>query len=150
MKRPEQPWFNDTLRDAKIHKRKCEKKWRKSQDDGDKSLFKKARNNLVHQLESSRHTFYTEKINACEGDLKKLFRIINNLTGKNQDTPLPPGHDMKTLATSVAEFFLQKVDRIQDDINKNCQAEGVQYLPEAGRVVLHQLTDFNILDKDDV
>ena len=150
VKRPEQPWFNDELRDAKISKRRCERKWRKSKDEADKWLFKKARNKLVHQLETSRNTFYTDKINACEGDTKKLFNIINDLTGKKQASPLPPGNDMKTLADSFAEFFLQKVDRIQDDIYQKCQAEGVCRLPEAGVAVSHRLSDFKVLEVDDV
>ena len=47
-------------------------------------------------------------------DTKKLYKIINNITGTKEDNPMPPGDSDMEIAQSFAEYFVEKIDKIRD------------------------------------
>ena len=59
-------------------------------------------------------------IKSSERDTKKLFKIINNATGKQQNNAIPEGKSYDTLAEEFANYFLEKIEKIrQQFININ-------------------------------
>ena len=46
-------------------------------------------------------------------NIKELFKIVNKLMGSNNDNPLPPGRTSEETAEDFAEFFLNKINKIQ-------------------------------------
>ena len=47
-------------------------------------------------------------------DTKKLYKIINNITGTKEDNPMPVGDSDTEIAQSFAEYFVEKIDKIRD------------------------------------
>ena len=56
-----------------------------------------------------------QKISDCNGDQKKLFKIVDPLLGKNKTTVLPEYSDPATLASTINTFFIDKIDEIRTE-----------------------------------
>ena len=49
-------------------------------------------------------------------DTKKLYNLVNNMTDRTKSNPMPPGRKDSELADEFADFFLDKIRRIRDDL----------------------------------
>ena len=47
-------------------------------------------------------------------DTKKLYKIINNITGTKEDNPMPLGDSDTEIAQGFVEYFVEKIDKIRD------------------------------------
>ena len=47
-------------------------------------------------------------------DTRKLYKIINNITGTKEDNPMPPGDSDTEIAQGFVEYFMEKIDKIRD------------------------------------
>ena len=52
---------------------------------------------------------------------KELSRIVNNLTGCNTQNPLQPGKSSQETAEGFAEFFSNKITKIQQSFTGTLQ-----------------------------
>lgn len=57
-----------------------------------------------------------ELILDCEGDSKKLFRVVNSLCKECSVNLLPPHTSPLQLADDFGDFFCSKISRIREDI----------------------------------
>jgi hypothetical protein len=62
--------------------------------------------------------FYTSKVEACT-DQKELFRTINNVMKRKTDSPLPDHDSSKQLANDFGHFFLDKINKIQQNFDSD-------------------------------
>ena len=60
--------------------------------------------------------FYKTALSDNKYDYIKVFNICNNLLGRNQDLPLQPSNSNKTLADEFNNFFIQKIEKIRQDL----------------------------------
>ena len=56
----------------------------------------------------------TMKIEECGSDSKKLFLLVNHLTGHKPEIPPPTRRSDKELANEFACFFLSKIVKIRE------------------------------------
>ena len=56
-----------------------------------------------------------QKISDCNGDQKKLFKIVDPLHRRNKTTVLPEYSDPATLASTINTFFIDKIDKIRTE-----------------------------------
>ena len=70
-------------------------------------MLKKAKTNAV-----SNH------IMECDRDIRKLYQIIYNMTGKHSINPLPDLDSNKELADKFAYFFINKITVIRNQLNE--------------------------------
>ena len=49
--------------------------------------------------------------------MKELYKIVNNILGHKNENPLPPGHSDKEQAELFADFVINKVQSIHDDLD---------------------------------
>ena len=56
-----------------------------------------------------------QKITDCNGDRKKLFKIVDPLLGRTKTTVLPEYSDPATLASTINTFFIDKIDKIRTE-----------------------------------
>ena len=54
----------------------------------------------------------------CDRDIKKLYQVIYNMTGKHSLNPLPISDNDKNLADDFASFFINKIRDIRDQLNE--------------------------------
>ena len=65
-------------------------------------------------IKYSKHQLICEKINESSKDAKKLYVLINHLSGCTQENPLPINKSNKILAEEFADFFINKIRTIRE------------------------------------
>ena len=121
--RPSQPWYNDNIRAEKQKVRQLERKWRASKLEGDRIAFKVQRQLYSDMLMGAVTQYYSELIDANKNDQKALFQIVKKLSDQKHDTPYPEGKSNKTLADDFSKFFINKIEKIRENLDKSPQLE---------------------------
>ena len=114
--RPQAPWYNVNITEAKRLRRQLERKWRSSKSLSDRIAFVnqcKAVNSLIYE---SKQVYYNDLIEENSTNSKLLFKIVNKLLQKNSDRQYPKKHNADSLANSFADYFATKIEKIQDEI----------------------------------
>ena len=57
-------------------------------------------------LKNAKQRYYSDPIEDCGGDTRKLFQIVRFLSNKPEENQLPPHNDPCKLADDFGEFFL--------------------------------------------
>ena len=73
--RPVVPWFTDELKKLKAQRRRCERKMLLSGCSHDKELYYKTRDKYSALLRKTKTSYYSDLIDKCSGNSKKLFRV---------------------------------------------------------------------------
>ena len=107
--RPKLPWFDSSLREAKRARRNAEEKWRRSRSDEDKAFFKLKRNEFIHKLNMAKQQYYSDKINECQGDQRKLFELIKSLSKAKEKIQYPVSASREKLANDFNDYFVAKL-----------------------------------------
>ena len=116
--RPKIPWFNDDIKQLKRKRRRLEKKALKTDLPGDWNNYHKVRNQYSALLKSARVNYYSNLIDQCAGDSRKLFRVVNSLSREPLETALPEYDDPTKLANEFGTFFLKKIEIIKENLDK--------------------------------
>ena len=61
-----------------------------------------------------RYKYVNEKFKNCDNDSKKLFSTLDEIIGKHKDTILPERKSNAMVANDMAEFFMNKIHKIND------------------------------------
>ena len=75
--------------------------------------FTRERNRYNKMLEYSKRHHLVTAINETGQDPKKLFKLLNNILGNNDENQLPKGTTDSRLAEEFADFFLEKINKIR-------------------------------------
>ena len=59
------------------------------------------------------------KVEECKGDTKKLYSLVRYLTGTKVQNPMPNSTGDKKLANDFADYFIEKIQKIWDDLDGN-------------------------------
>ena len=116
--RPKVPWFNDDIKQLKRQRRPLEKRAVKTDLSGDWNNYHKVRNRYSAFLKSARVNYYSNLIDQCAGDSRKLFRVVNSLCREPLETALPEHTDPTKLANEFDTFFLNKIEIIKENLGK--------------------------------
>lgn len=106
------PWFNNDLKQLKRDKRRAELKWTNSKLDKDFIIFKQLRSKYVLECNLVKSAYYSKEVQNCEGNQKKLYKLVSKLTTGNKSTPYPECTEEKELGKMFGDFFVDKIDRI--------------------------------------
>ena len=105
--RPRIPWFNDDIKQLKRKRRRLEKKALKTDLPGDWNNYHKVRNQYSALIKSAHVNYYSNLIDQCAGDSRKLFRVVNSLSREPLVTALPEHDDPTKLANEFGTFFVR-------------------------------------------
>ena len=94
--RPHAPWYNDTLRDAKREKRRCERKWKKSKLEVHKQKYKEQCRTFKTLLDKEKSSYHSDQV--ASANQKELFRVIGRLSKPPSDHVLPSHECPRELA----------------------------------------------------
>ena len=103
--RPKIPWFSDDLKKLKCKRRKLEQKMLRTRSACDMEAYRTVLDEYSSLLNENKRSYYADLIEGSAGDSKKLFRVINMLSKKNQPYLLPPHDDPLVLANQFGEYF---------------------------------------------
>lgn len=121
--RPNAPWYNESIKQAKQERRKAERKWAKSKLTIDKEILKQKQKSVNDICDKEKETYYNEKIKAAENDSKSLFRLSNLLLEKKNEKILPTHKSEKELASNFGKYFSDKIENVRTQLGKNEQSE---------------------------
>ena len=110
------PCFNNEVRDQKRRMRNQEKKWRKYKLESNWKAFKSERSKYRQMLREARRVKIAEKVNECDNNVKKLYNLVNHLMGGNLGFSFPDSISDEMLANQFADFFMEKIKRIRDNL----------------------------------
>lgn len=102
--RPRVPWLNEELKRVKSERGKQERKMVKTGNKCDRDAYGCVCNQYSALLKKAKGFYYTDLIDQCSGDTKKLFRVINSLCKGNRTNPLPLDTSPYQLANNFGDF----------------------------------------------
>ena len=113
------PWFNGETLQAKREKRQKENAWLRSRTDNSLLAYRTAKNRYNNMIRKSKIDYYRRKIFEAAKDAKKLYRLLNGLSGCSSDKRLPDGKSDNVLANEFLNFFKNKIDTISNSFTQN-------------------------------
>ncbi|KAK2561923.1 hypothetical protein P5673_015343 [Acropora cervicornis] len=116
--RPRVLCFSEELKRVKSKRRKQERKLLKTGTKCDRDAYRCVCNQYSALVKKAKGLHYTDLIDQCSGDSKKLFRILNLLCEGNQTNPLPPHTGPYQLANDLGDFFYKKIECIKKSIDR--------------------------------
>ena len=122
--RPNAPWYNENLRAMKREMRRLERRWRSTNLEIHKQLFKDQSKKYYLEIKLAKQTYHQQQFADC--DSKQLFKKFNKLCTPNV-TSLPTDSDDK-LAKRFSEFFSDKIQRIKKDLVNATGSDSSQFL----------------------
>ena len=118
--RTQAPWFNNDIKEAKVKKRKSERRWKKTALTIHKQVFSQniqSQNKLIQQAKVNYYQHLFVNIRSC----KEMFILKDELLGKQKKSPLP-SITASECSEQFSSFFCDKVCAIRDELE--------QYAPE--------------------
>ncbi len=103
---PSAPWLSDVLREHRAKLRAAERKWHKSKNSTDLSVYQSHLSSFSANVSTAKMTYYHNKINNCS-DSRALFKTFSSLLCP---PPTPP-------SSTLTAMTLQ----LSSQINKNHQ-----------------------------
>ena len=152
VERPRVPWFNEEIKDAKRKRRKAERKWRSSRHAADLDSFKYRRNVVTRLLNKARREFYSNFIDAHNGDQKKLFNTTMKLLNQSKTCDLPSVSNSSLCANSIGKFFYRKIADIRAQFDNDSQSVACEVSTTAAVTSndVPPLSNFEILTEENV
>lgn len=97
-------------------------------------------------------SFYNNKIDQCENDQRKLYRVLNNLTHEKSAHKLPSGSTYELLQ-SISGYFVLKIENICKDIltslpHHPCTSEEISAIVRSNQTI--QLSSFTPASENEV
>ncbi len=89
---PSNPWLSDVLREHRSKLRAAERKWQKSKDPSDLSIYPSLLSSFSAEVHTAKASYFHNKINSTF-DTRKLFKTFNSLLCP---PPPPPTTAQKT------------------------------------------------------
>ena len=136
--RPE--WMTEEIITLKRQVRQAERRYRKTKMKDHKEIYIELKNIYIKHLNVERYRYVNERFKDCDNDPKKLFSTLDEIIGKCKDTILPDGKSDATIANDMANFFMKKIQKINDALK-----EHNIYSPQYKRVK-QELTGFKPID----
>jgi hypothetical protein len=108
------PWYTPELKNKINLKNEILRDWYMYRDDEDYKVVKKMKNEINHLKTKLKKQYYKEKFQQCEGDSKKTWRILKEITRTdiNKETTEPENMN-KEKANKFNKFFATVGTEIQ-------------------------------------
>ena len=103
------PWYTSQILEQKLRIRQLQRKADKYRNiPSCNNAYKAARNIYVRLLQSVKRESINDLIKSFSGNARKIFNLVNNLTGTKQKTP----YQLKTIyQTNLHHSFWKKITK---------------------------------------
>ncbi len=108
---PSNPWLSDVLREHRTRLRAAERKWRKSNEPSDLSMYQSFLSSFSAEVHTAKSSHFHNKINNAP-DMRDLFRTFNSLL-----CPPPPPPTTSITADDFATFFTNKTKTVSSQFS---------------------------------
>ena len=134
--RPKCPWYTSEIKHQEGVVKHKEKIWRKYREDDQWIAYKVKKRKYNQMFLESKQITISDKVNQCNRDTKQLFRLVNEISSSTEDNPLPDEISNQELANQFADYFINKIQIIRDNLNnydKYC-VDHAQHIPTFGKI----------------
>ena len=107
--RPMNDWMTYDILVLKALRRKYESLWRKTRLTVHFDMYSESCMAVKKAISQSKSIILQKKISDCNGDQKKLFKIVDTLLGRNKEATLPKYDSPLTMASVMNTFLLIKL-----------------------------------------
>ncbi len=105
-------WMTPQIKEARMLRRACETRWRRSRLEVHRQIFLQHRNQVHDLILAAKKSHYEQKL--AGGGSRETFAALSDLMKPNGATlPAAPSQE---LADDFAQFFIQKVKTIRQNI----------------------------------
>ena len=112
---PPKAWFNDGITRQKQVVRNREHMFKKYKSKSTWMALKAERHKLHNTIYLAKKDHISDLVAGCGNHSGKLLKLVKNLTGCKSECPLPD-KDPESLAEEFADFFLDKINTICQDL----------------------------------
>ena len=147
-KNHEQPWYNEHIKSENILRWRKERQWENDNTECSFRAFYNQRKFVENLIRKYQKEYYNEALLGHKYDTKVIFKITNKLLFKDESLPLPSELNIKLLADNFNNFFIAKIDKIQDDLTSTKRNILDNTFIEDHYLTGHQLTRFEPVDED--
>ena len=124
----------------------------RSKCQSDKEAYHRVCNWYTASLYNAKRKYYSELIDQCSGDSRKLFKVVSSLCNTSQEDFFPPHDNSHKLAENFRKYFCRKIELIKDNIeNIAVVPPAAEYrLPDVKLEILRPLSEeevYNIIIK---
>ena len=139
------PWFNAAVANAIKLRRKKERRWRSLRTVESRRDYVTARNEVNKLIRKTKCMYYRRRIAETGPDTKRLYFLLNSLTGNIKKEKFPEGFTDLNLANEFMRFFDNKVKNIVNSFQDVGPGVVHRYLPDTPRI---GLTSFNTINRE--
>jgi hypothetical protein len=112
--RPDIPWVNQGICDAKRKCRTLERGYRKNKLEVHKQIWKEQCSEVKKQIKLAKMEFLSSVIKQNDKNQFKLFREVNKLLHRGNKSALPSHTTIDELPDKFGEYFISKIDTIRE------------------------------------
>ena len=127
-------------------RRRLERRWKKTRTESDETAFIAQKDYVTRLITNAKIDYFTDKCNSSTP--KTMYNTINVLLNKNSST-LPDSVSYKDLADQFLSFFIEKVEKIRDNVS-SVHAHGTIDKPSSAINENVCMSCFKPLSTDDV
>ena len=121
--REDGPWYNQEIALARRRRRQAERKWRRLNTESSRLEYVQARRAVNEQILQKKTNFFKSKLEACGGDQRRIYHLLDTLLGHRSESVLPDSSSNIELANKFSDYFTSKIAQIRDVIAATQVAE---------------------------
>ena len=130
-------WFDEGYRDLRKKRRNAEKLWRKTKLHVHELEFRRLRKETTALAKTKKKSHCRTKIDEARGNQKRLYSVLWDITGQKEPPCFPDMSDQEN-ANQFAQYFIDKVEGIRQNIESNKTVNGSQYYTSTSPVFDNQ------------
>jgi hypothetical protein len=131
------PWYSQDILNTKKKKRRAEKKWRSNRNSDTWSVYKGLSVALHNNIVAAKWNYLNGEIIQNAKNPKKLYTTMFHMLGKKKENPLPEMDNKIELCESFADYFLNKIQLIRDELEN----EDIYITTEEAECTLDSFTE---------
>ena len=121
---PHSPWYTDEIATEKHKRRSLERRWRSSRLSSDYENYVTQCNVVNNMLRAAKVSYYGSIIEGSKHDQRVLFQTVEKLLHTKPKPQYPTSCSDADLANKFADFFTEKIVRIQNSLDSPTSTPG--------------------------
>ena len=113
------PWFDSEYRNLRKRRRKAESKWKSTKSQEDKIVYKEICSETTALALTKKKEYFSKVITNSNGNARTLYSMVDKELDRKQSKILPDTEDIAELTTKFNEFFVDKIDKIRKNMDRN-------------------------------
>ena len=144
-------WIDSKCQEAKRKRRKAERNHNRLQTSDSKSEYKKASKHAEAVINTTRQSYYENRLKSCEDNKKDTYKIVNQLMDRDISKDMKPNNKpAEVLCEEMKDFFKEKVETIYSEIDNDLLEDNLLESPHDHTFTGETWSKFHAINKQDL